>query len=140
DVAKYLVKTNKSKAHTALMKAKELDPSLQRDEQFFFLAYIDTEDNDVARMDAAKKYLTLFPSGANTAQVIYELAEGLKSSGDRNQAKIYFSQVASQFPTTEWGKKANDRLAHWAETTVIRVYNIDDLATVYVNGSQILNV
>jgi tetratricopeptide (TPR) repeat protein len=121
DIAKYLVKANKSKAQTALMKAKELDPSLEKDEQFFFLAYLDTEDNEMARMEAAKKYLTLFPSGANTAQASYQLAEGLVSSGDRDQAKVYFSQVASQFPATEWGKKASDRLAAWTETKRVSV-------------------
>lgn len=140
EVAKYLVKSNKAQAHTALMKAKEYDPSLDKDEQFFFLANIDTEDNESSRTDAAKRYLTLFPSGTNRAQATYVLAEGLVSSGDRNQAKIYFNQLASQFGSTEWGKKASDRIAHWTENIVIRVYNVDDLATVYLNGSLILTV
>lgn len=121
DVAKYLVKTDRSKAHTALIKARDYDLSLEKEEQFFFLTYIDTEPNEEARMEAAKKYLTLFPSGANTAQATYELAEGLMSSGDRDQAKIYFNQVASQFPATEWGKKASDRLANWTETKEVSV-------------------
>jgi Tfp pilus assembly protein PilF len=113
EVAKYLVKSNKAQAHTALMKAKEYDPSLDKDEQFFFLSNIDTEDNDSSRTDAAKRYLTLFPSGANTAQAIYILAEGLMSSGDRDQAKLYFNQLSSQYGSTEWGKKASEQLANW---------------------------
>ncbi len=121
DVAKLLVKTDKSKANWALMKAKEYDLSLEKDEQFFFLANIDTEQNDAARMEAAKRYLTLFPSGANTAQATYELAEGLKASGDDNQAKIYFKQLVSQFPATEWGKKASTELANWTETKTVSV-------------------
>ena len=119
EVAKYLVRNNKAQAHTALMKAKEYDLSLDKDEQFFFLANIDTEDNDSSRTDAAKRYLTLFPSGANTAQAIYILAEGLMSSGDRDQAKVYFNQLSSQYGSTEWGKKATEQLANW-----VAEYNI----------------
>lgn len=103
DIAKQLVKNDKSKANTALMKAKEYDPSLEKDEQFFFLANIDTELSDMARMEAAKKYLTLFPSGANTAQATYELAEGLMSS-DKKQDKIYFTQVARAISRNGMGK------------------------------------
>lgn len=114
DIAKILAKNDKSKANAALMKAKEYDPSLEKDEQFFFLANIDTEQSSSARMEAAKRYLTLFPSGSNAAQATYELAEGLMSS-DRNQAKIYFTQLVSQFPGTEWGKKSSERLANWIE-------------------------
>jgi tetratricopeptide (TPR) repeat protein len=120
DVAKHTIKTDKFKANTALMKAKEYNPSLEKDEQFFFLANIDTEQSESARMEAAKKYLTLFPSGANTAQATYEVAEGLMSS-DKKQAKIYFTQVVSQFPGTEWGKKASDQLANWVETKNVTV-------------------
>jgi tetratricopeptide (TPR) repeat protein len=121
EVAKHLVKTNKSKAHAALMKAKEYDPTLEKDEQFIFLAYIHTEENSMARMEGAKKYLTLFPSGANTAQATYELAEGLFSSGDKDQAKVYYNQLVSQFAATEWAKKAGDRLARWIDTKVLSV-------------------
>jgi tetratricopeptide (TPR) repeat protein len=121
DIAKYLVKTDGAKAHAALIKARSHDPALEKDEQFFFLTYIDTEPNEAARMEAAKKYLTLFPSGAYTDKATYELAEGLLSSGDKTQAKLYFSQVASQFPATEWGAKASDRLAHWTETKAVSV-------------------
>lgn len=121
DIAKQLAKNDKSQANVALMKAKEYDLSLEKDEQFFFLANIDTEQSETARMESAKKYLTLFPSGANTAQATYELAEGLKSSGDDNQAKIYFKQLVSQFPATEWGKKASDQLASWTETKTVTV-------------------
>ncbi len=111
-IAKLLVKTDKSKASTLLRKAKEFDSSLEKDEEFFFLTNIDTEQNPTNRMNAAKSYLTLFPSGANTAQAIYELAEGLWKSGDRVQAKTYFTQVSTQFPATEWGKKASERLTN----------------------------
>jgi Tfp pilus assembly protein PilF len=121
DVAKHLVKTDNSKANAALMKAKEYDPSLEKDEQFFFLANIDTEGSSAARMEAAKRYLTLFPSGANTAQATYELAEGLMSSGDRDQAKVYFKQLVTQFSATEWGRKASDRLANWIEMKEVSV-------------------
>lgn len=120
DIAKILAKTDKSKANAALMKAKEYDPSLEKDEQFFFLANIDTEQSDTARMEAAKRYLTLFPAGANIAQATYELAEGLMSS-DKKQAKIYFTQVVSQFPGTEWAKQSSERLANWTETKDISV-------------------
>ncbi|HVQ38252.1 MAG TPA: tetratricopeptide repeat protein [Pyrinomonadaceae bacterium] len=119
EVAKYLAKTNKAQSHTALIKAKEYDPSLEKDEHFFFLANIDTEDSESYRTDAAKRYLTLFPSGPSTAQATYTLAEGLMSSGDRDQAKVYFNQLASQFASTEWGKKAGDQLANW-----VAEYNI----------------
>jgi tetratricopeptide (TPR) repeat protein len=121
DVAKYLAKTDVTKAHTALMKAKEYDPSLENDEQFFFLTNIDTEPDEASKTEATKKYLTLFPSGAHTARVTYELAEGLMSSGDSKQAKPYFTQVASQYPATEWGTKASDRLAHWTEKKTVSV-------------------
>ena len=126
DVAKYLVKSNKSNAHAALMKAKELDPSLERDETFFFLTYIDTEENEMVRMEAAKKYLTLFPSGPNTAQATYELAESLMSSGDRDQAKTYYAQLVSQSLATEWGKKASNRLADWVEIKELSIPSQDD--------------
>lgn len=121
EVAKYLLKNNKAQSHTALIKAKEYDPSLEKDEQFFFLANIDTEDNDSSRTDAAKRYLTLFPSGANTAQAIYILAEGLMSSGDRDQAKLYFNQLSSQYGSTEWGKKATEQLANWVAEYNVRL-------------------
>lgn len=120
DIGKILAKTDKSRANAALMKAKEYDPSLEKNEQFFFLANIDTEQSSVARMEAAKKYLTLFPSGANTAQATYELADGLMSS-DKNQAKTYFSQIVSQFPGTEWSRKASEHLANWIETKSLSV-------------------
>jgi tetratricopeptide (TPR) repeat protein len=139
-LGKDLAKGNKTNAHRALMMAVKYDSSLEKDEQFYFLTYVDTEDDQGTRMDTAKKYLTLFPTGSNAAQAAYQLAEGLDSYGDRKQAKIYFNQVASQFPGTEWGKKASDRLAHWVEPVIVRVYNIDDLATVYVNGSLVLTV
>src|SRR5207248_2819196 len=102
-------------------KAKEYDPSLEKDEQFFFLAHIDTEDSDIDRIEAAKKYITSFPSGANTPQATYALADSLFISGDKNQAKVYFNQLVSQFPSTEWGKKASDRLAQWMEIKELSV-------------------
>ncbi len=114
-IAKLLVKTDKSKAGTLLKKAKEFDSSLEKDEEFFFLTNIDTEQNPANKMNAAKSYLTLFPAGANTAQAIYEVAEGLLKSGDSVQAKTYFTQVATQFPATEWGKKSNEHLSSLAE-------------------------
>jgi tetratricopeptide (TPR) repeat protein len=116
EVATHLVKTNKADAHIALTKAKEYDPALEKDEQFFFLTNIDTEESEPSRMEAAKRYVVLFPSGQNSAQVTYQLAEGLLESGDREQAKTYFTQVVKASPSTEWGVKASDRLAHWADT------------------------
>jgi tetratricopeptide (TPR) repeat protein len=121
DAAKYLVKTDKPKAHTALVKAKDYDSSLERDEQYFFLTYVDTEPDAEAKTEGAKKYLTLFPSGANIAQATYELAQGLLSAGDREQAKAYFSEVSSRFPASEWGKRAGDRLANWTEIKEVSV-------------------
>ncbi len=120
DIGKILAKTDKSRANAALIKAKEYDPAIEKDEQFFFLANIDTELSDTAQMDAAKKYLTLFPSGANTAQATYILAERLMSS-DKTQAKTYFTQLISQFPGSEWARKSGDHLANWTETKTITV-------------------
>lgn len=115
-LGKDLAKGNKTNAHRALMMAVKYDPSLEKDEQFYFLTYVDTEDDQGARTDGAKKYMTLFPSGANRAQATYDVAEGLLSNGARDEAKSYFQQVTTQFPGTEWGKKAGDALANWTET------------------------
>lgn len=110
-IAKLLVKTDKSKANTLLKKAKEYDSSLEKDEEFFFLTNIATEQNAKARMESSKNYLTLFPSGKNTAQALYALADGLLVAGNFKEAKTYFTQVSTQFPETEWGKKASEVLA-----------------------------
>lgn len=115
-LGKDLAKGNKANAHQALMMAVKYDPSLEKNEQFYFLMYVDTEDDQGTRTDGAKKYLTLFPSGANRAQATYAVAEGLLSNGARDEAKNYFQQVTTQFPGTEWGKKASDMLANWTET------------------------
>jgi tetratricopeptide (TPR) repeat protein len=121
DLGKSLAKGDKLNAHRALLMAVKYDPSLEKDEQFYFLTYIDTEDNEVAKTDAAKRYLTLFPTGANRAQATYAVAEGLMSNGARDEAKTYFQQVTTQFPGTEWGKKAGDALANWIETKDVTI-------------------
>jgi hypothetical protein len=118
-VAKQLIKNDKSKARFALLKAKEYDPTIEKDEQFFFLTNIDTEENTSIRLESAKKYLILFPSGTNTAQATFEIAEGLFYLGNREQAKSYYGQVSSQFSATDWGQKATDRLANWIEIKTI---------------------
>ena len=140
EVAKLLVKNNKAQAHTALMKAKEYDPLLDKDEQFFFLANVDTEDNDSSRTDAAKRYLTLFPAGTNRAQATYAVAEGLLSNGAREESKSYFQQLTTQFPGTEWSKKAADTLANWIDTkdVVISAQQMwVDTGVVVVSGQSI---
>ncbi|MCU1267209.1 MAG: hypothetical protein JWM21_3527 [Acidobacteria bacterium] len=121
EIGRNLAKTNKARAHAALMKAKEFNPDIDKEEEFFFKTYIDTEENDAARNDAAKRYLTLFPSGPNTARATYEVAEGLLSGGDAAQAKPYFQQAASQFADSEWGKKASNRLANWTGTKTVSI-------------------
>lgn len=113
-------KTDKSRANAALGKAKELDPSLEKDESFYFLANVDTTLDGASRAESAKKYLVLFPEGKNKAQAMYEIAENLMTS-DRPQAKIYFAQIVSQFPGTEWEKKATKQIAEWKENKVISV-------------------
>jgi hypothetical protein len=77
--------------------------------------------NESSRTNAAKSYLTLFPAGMNRAAATYAVAEGLLSSGARDEAKSYFQQVTTQFPGTEWSKKASDALANWIETRDVTI-------------------
>lgn len=113
-VGQLLAKTDKTKANVALVKAREFDPSLDKDETFFFLTDVDTNLDNSSRTDAAKKYLTLFPSGPNTAESMFVVAESLEAT-DRNQAKASYTQIAAKFPGTEWARQANDRLTNWTD-------------------------
>src|SRR5581483_7061420 len=137
DIAKYLMKTKQVDAYAALMKAKTFNPSFDNDGEFFFAAYVQAEYGLSNKVDGAKRYLTLYPSGPHAAEASYTMADATYELRQKQQARDYFRQTAAQFPGTEWGNKANERLANWTHEVQIRVTDADDVARCFLNGTMI---
>lgn len=92
----------------ALSKAYELKPDLF-DEDTCYRWWV------LAQLDE-KKFLDKFPTSPRAPKLMLTAAERAFEY-DRSQAKEWYQKLSTEFPKTEEGKKAKERLSDWWERT-----------------------
>jgi outer membrane assembly lipoprotein YfiO len=51
-----------------------------------------------------------YPNYSNRDAMFYDLGVALERAGRRAEARLYYERVVAEFPTSDWAKKAKDKL------------------------------
>lgn len=105
-----MIEANKFMAHVILERAKELNPSYEKDEGFYFSYSVKSAHKPADVISGGENFLARFPQSSSAAEVLYLMGEASQDLHKPQEARKYFYRASKEFPETEWGKKAASKL------------------------------
>lgn len=105
-----LIGTKRFMANAILKRALELNPSYEKDENFFFACHIKSAYKSDDVIKGGEEFLKMFPDSGHVAEALFLMGEASLELHKPQQARDYFKRVKDNFPDTEWGTKTAKRL------------------------------
>lgn len=97
-------------ANAILKRALELNPPYEKDENFFFAYRIKSAYKSDDVIKGGEEFLKMFPGSEHAAEALFLMGDASLELRKPQQARDYFKRVKDNFPDTEWGTKAANRL------------------------------
>ena len=97
---------NRFMAHVILDRTLVLNPSYEKDEDFYLSYSVKSIQKSADLVEGGKDFLTKFPGGRHVPEVLYLMGEAYSELRNHQEARTYFQRLIKEFPETEWGKKA----------------------------------
>lgn len=105
-----MIEANRFMAHVILERAKDLNPSYEKDEAFYFAYTVKSAHKSADLITGGEDFLIRFPRSSSVPEVLYLIGDAYSEMRKQQEARIYFKRLAAEFPGTEWGKRAATRL------------------------------
>ena len=102
--------SNKFMSHVILDRAKELNPSYENDEEFYFAYSVKSAHKPDKVVKGGEEFLSKFPKSSHAPEVLYLMGEASLELRKPQDSRKYFKQAYDEFPETEWGEKAKEKL------------------------------